>query len=180
MLSGSFFYISLRSSRVVEFCSKYKYVYDREVHITYKGCNEKDTWARLDFVIYKEDHIIILSVDKFQHEDYEVLCEVARMSKVVCSIRQSGDMRRILWLRFNPDSFTVDGETKRVPMKLREKTLAKCIDSSKKLLENSPSVAIYYLYYDCFSSNQGLTAEVTINFDYAREWKELVKGCICD
>jgi hypothetical protein len=57
-------------------------------------------------------HVLILfftkrtvSVDEFQHKDREIICEVARMSKVVCSIRQSGDMKRILWLRFNPDSF---------------------------------------------------------------------------
>ena len=103
------------------------------MHITYKGCGENDTWARLDFVLYKEDHIIILSVDEFQHKHIEVLCEVARMSKVVCSIRQSGDMRRVLWLRFNPDSFTVDGEITKVPMILREKTLSKCIDHSSIL-----------------------------------------------
>ena len=146
-----------------------------------RDAERKILWARLDFVLYKEDHIIILSVDEFQHKHIEVLCEVARMSKVVCSIRQSGDIRRILWLRFNPDSFTVDGETKRVPMKLREKTLAKCIDSSKKLLENSSNVSIYYLYYDCFSNSDNiLTGDVLLSPDYSQEWKELVKGFICD
>jgi len=43
--------------------------FDREVRINY-ACGEQDTWARLDFVIYFENHIVILSVDEFQHIDY--------------------------------------------------------------------------------------------------------------
>ena len=148
--------------------------------ITYMRCGENDTWARLDFVLYKEDHIIVLSVDEFQHRDYEVVCDVARMSKVVCAVRQAGDMRNILWLRFNPDTTQIDGENIRFPLSEREKVLSRCIDSSGDLLDNA-SVVIYYLYYDSFTNQDGsLTAEVTLHPDYSDQWKPLVKGVIVE
>jgi len=113
-------YLKKKEEWVVKFCQLHGYSYDREVHITYRRCGEEDTWARLDFVLYKKYHVVILSVDEFQHCDREVLCEVARMSKVICSVRQAGDDRGVLWLRFNPDSVQLDGNRIRVPLRQRE------------------------------------------------------------
>jgi hypothetical protein len=149
--------------------------------VTYQGCGESDTWARLDFVLYKKDHLIILSVDEFQHYDREVVCEVARMSKVVCSVRQAGDTRPILWLRFNPDYFSVDGQRVRTPLAQREVVLFDCITRSAALLEGRGEVAVYYLYYDSTTRATGLPVpEVIQQPDYASSWKELVVGCFVE
>ena len=149
-------------------------VYDREVHITYQGCGENDTWARLDFVIYKEDHIVIVSIDEFQHRDYEVECDVARMSKVVVSIRAAGDMRRILWLRFNPDTFEVHGVRTRVPPTVRGRVLVDSIRRSAELL-GGRDLAVVYMYYDCTLTQQGdSVAEITHHPSYSPLWKQVV------
>lgn len=65
-------------------------------------------------------------------------------------------------------------------MKLREKTLSDCIDISQKPLGNSPNIAIFYLFYDCFSNEDGsrLTAEIKFDPDYSKELVLLVKDCI--
>lgn len=156
------------------------YAFDRELHVSYKACGEDDTWARLDFVLYKEDHVVILSVDELQHADREVLCEVARMSKVVCSIRASGDARRIVWIRFNPDTVRLDGEKVRRPMKDRETVLANTIRASDTLFEGTDQeIAIVYLYYDAHTARDGtLQAEVIGDPDYADTWKQLVSRVV--
>jgi hypothetical protein len=166
-------YLKKKEEWVAAFCREHGLAYDREVHVTYRQCGENDTWARLDFVFYKEDHIVILSVDEFQHQDYEVACEVARMSKVMCSIRQAGDMRRILWLRFNPDSFSIDGERARVGIKERAQVLRKYLQGSASLL-GQREVAVCYMYYDCTQQNGVLVPDVVNHPDYNRGWRDVV------
>lgn len=156
-------------------------LYQREVHITYHGCGEKDTWARLDFeIIHTENHIIIVSVDEGQHYRNGVLCEVARMSKVVCSIRAAGDMRRMVWIRFNPDPVKLDGRTVRRTKAERGKQLLETIKNSGGILASTTNeVSIVYLYYDAYTTkDEVLRAEVTNDRDYADVWKPMIHSVV--
>ena len=156
-------------------------LFNREVHITYRGCGEKDTWARLDFeIVHTDNHIIIVSVDEGQHYRNGVLCEVARMSKVVCSIRAAGDMRRLVWIRFNPDQVKLDGKTVRRTKKERGEKLLETIKNSGAILESTPNeIAMVYLYYDAYTTTDGrLQAEVTQDPDYADVWKPLIHSVV--
>ena len=162
---------------VVKFLKKSNIIFDREINISYKNCGENDTWAWLDFVIYKEDHIIILSVDEFQHYDYEVECEVSRMSKVITAIRQNNDMRSILWIRFNPDYFSVDGEKQKINITNREMILLNCIKNSRILLNNKQLV-IQYLFYNTVEIENKMIVETTLNPTYNTLWKDLVNESI--
>jgi len=122
--------------------------------------------------------VVILSCDEFQHINYEVVCDVARMSKVVCSIRQAEDMRPILWLRFNPDTFHVNGEATRVGIDERATTLADMINNSQTYLGNR-EVALYYLYYDVVQTASGdTTLEISYHPDYSHRWKDVIAGCV--
>jgi hypothetical protein len=153
--------------------------------ISFRNCGEIDTWARLDFVIYKEDHIIILSVDEFQHMDYEIVCEVARMSKIMCAIRSSGDERHILWLRFNPDFFSCNGEPVRIGKTAREERIIQCIEDSEKMIFKQRDISLYYLYYDCFKDDDEdeddvIIPIVSLSLEYDPQWAELICGTIID
>jgi hypothetical protein len=172
-------YLKKKEEWMVKFLTRNKIAFDRELVIDYRKCGEQDTWARLDFVLYKEDHIIILSVDEFQHIDYEVVCDVARMSKVVCSIRCTGDMRPIIWLRFNPDYFSVNGEKIKIKVEDREEVLLNCIDNSVDMLVDGKDVMVYYLFYDLVEQiNGNRVAEVTLDPDYDELWKPTVIDAI--
>lgn len=147
--------------------------FDREARISYH-CDKdagglQNTLARLDFVIYKPDHLVICSVDEFQHVDYGVACDVARMSKVATAIRQSGDMRPVCWLRINPDTVRVNGERAKIPRKTREAVIIRSIRNSDQLLRGK-EVAVHYLFYDV----QDGVAAVTIDQEYDSHWKLLV------
>lgn len=173
-------YVKKKEEWLVKFFKQHGFEHDREVHVTYRGCGETDTWARLDFVIYKEDHVIIFSCDEFQHEERDVTCEVARMSKIVCSIRQAGDMRPVLWLRFNPDTVRLNGKPFRVSIEDRAARLADIINNSSEYLKGK-QLALYYLYYDVVYSATGkLIPEVSCHPDYNEQWKEVITGCIVD
>jgi len=58
----------------------------------------------------------------------------------------------------------------------RGERLVRCIDSSSELLGNA-EVAVYYLYYDSMTNEDGnFTAEVVLHPDYSDQWRALVKG----
>ena len=170
-------YIKKKEEWMVSFLKTNNYLFDRELTIDYRNCKEVDTWARLDFVIYKENHIIILSVDEFQHQDYEIECDVARMSKVVCAIQCSGDLRPILWLRFNPDYFSVNGKKMKVTEEERKSVLKNCLDTSDELID-CRNVAIYYLFYDTIEEEDSCVPEITLDCKYSSSWAELVVDSI--
>jgi hypothetical protein len=173
-------YVKKKEEWFVRFCLKHELGYDREVHISYRHCGENDTWARLDFVFgISLDLVVIASIDEFQHVDYDVACEVSRMSKVVCSIRASGDTRRIVWLRVNPDYFSVDGEKTRVSLAQREEVLLRCLRSPEAMIGSNESVAVWYMWYDCHRlSNGDLRPDVLNDPTYDPVWQPLVRGCI--
>ena len=175
-------YIKKKEEWIVALLKKNDIAFDRELTISFKNYGEADTWTRLDFVIYKEDHIIILSVDEFQHLDYEIICDVARMSKIVCAIRASGDERRILWLRFNPDFFSYDGEKMRVEKKNREDRILQSIINSEQMITDQNNVSIYYLYYDCYldEDDDKLKPVIALSPEYDPQWSALICGTIID
>ena len=118
-----------------------------------------------------------MSVDEFQHCHYEVECDVARMSKVVTAIRAASDERAIVWLRFNPDYFCVDGIKQRVPIAERGARLIETIRQSRSTVPYS--VSITYLYYDSITSRNGsCRSEILESPKYSREWSVLVRPAI--
>jgi hypothetical protein len=155
--------------------------FDRELFVSYKNCGENDTFARLDFVVNSSlDVVTIVSCDEMQHKDREVLCEVARMSKVVAAVRASGDMRKILWVRFNPDTVALNSENVRRPIKDREAVLVDTIRGAPDFFSDTEQeVAIVYMYYDAYETRDGtLRADITNHPDYADVWKPLIARVI--
>jgi len=106
------------------------------------------------------------------------------MSKIVCAIRASGDERSILWLRFNPDFFSCNGEKMRLEKKDREaRILQSIINSEQMITDQNNVVSIYYLYYDCYldeKDDDKLKPVIALSPEYDPQWSALICGTIID
>ena len=86
---------------------------------------------------------VLLEVDETQHEGYPVGCELSRMMDSTACIRMGGDTRNLLWLRFNPDAYQVDGVSERTPKVDRYKHLEHVL----RTYTPTRAMAVMYLYY---------------------------------
>jgi len=110
------------------------------------GCGKE----RPDFVFECAGYFLILEVDEYQHSHYNVECEHTRM----INISQSLGMPTI-FLRYNPDRFTMKNKVMDVPKKKRLEQLKEILDTylhvDLNLLNNFCSVV--YLFYNDYDVN---------------------------
>lgn len=144
----------------------HKIDYKREHNINFKCINNDDTYCRIDFIIIKNGVVIFLEVDEQQHLWYPLLCETRRMAQVYQTLMMEDNTLPVVFLRYNPDTFYVDGKKSKIHKKERHKILLKEIDNCSKYTQN----AIKYLFYD---TQQG---DLTIlnDAEYLQEIKSLV------
>lgn len=93
--------IAKRKEEIVKnFLNQNNIMYQREFYIG-KSCGAN----RVDYLLDIGTHFIALEVDEFQHTkgNYQTSCEYARMNNIQISLGLP-----IIFLRFNPDPFTVD------------------------------------------------------------------------
>ena len=102
-------------------------------------------YNRPDFLLLTKhlDRIVIISVDEHEHntENYTWECEIARMHKVIASLRigKRYDPRPVVWIRFNPNAYKVNGRTQRTTMRKRYAALLEAIDTAP--------VGFNYMFY---------------------------------
>ena len=92
---------------------------------------------------------VFLEVDEHQHEfgyDASLSCDMKRMAKVMTSLTiEAGDsVPRVLWLRYNPHSYRVDGDLVSIPKVEREEWLVAFL---RDAVLDEP-LAIAYAFYD--------------------------------
>ena len=105
------------------------------------------SFALVDMVVEQPTRRALLSIDENQHRDESLGCEIARMTSVIQGIALSDNVRPLLWIRFNPDAYRVDGHLQRMPKKRRYEQLL-------QLLRDVPDVTgVVYMYYDVDSNN---------------------------
>lgn len=119
-------------------------------------CLTSGSFARIDFVLDLNGHIIMLEVDEDQHCGYDPSCEAARMAKITESLALEGNMLPITFLRYNPHTFSVAGVPTRIPKRQREARLLELIKSSRSPLYHGLPMSILYMYYDSTSDGQAL------------------------
>tara|TARA_Y100000591_G_scaffold273055_1_gene248831 strand:+ start:211 stop:747 length:537 start_codon:yes stop_codon:yes gene_type:complete len=134
-----------KEERVKDFLNENDIPFEREVSIEFSCFDTSGKRARIDFVIPRPWGCILLEVDEDQHKfyNYEVSCEVKRMMDVVTSIRTESDSK-ILFIRYNPDPFSIDGKKQKVSREERETKLLELIQMYNPHID----VAIQYLFYD--------------------------------
>jgi hypothetical protein len=130
--------------------------YRREHHVDFTcvvGGNRRQ-FARIDFLITFENKIVMLEVDEGQHRfgDYSVGCDMRRMARIVESLAVEGNTIPILFVRYNPHSFKVDGHTKTVKRDKREEALLQKINASTDTDTDGTPLNILYMYYNAITN----------------------------
>jgi hypothetical protein len=107
------------------------------------GCTTKE---RPDFVIQPLTgrHWVSIEVDEHQHMQGEYTCEEVRMQNITQALRQKG-----IFIRYNPDSFKVNGKNKKADFTNRIKVLLETLDIAMKKTE-CETLEVVYLFYDDF------------------------------
>jgi hypothetical protein len=110
------------------------------------SCNLKRPDFVIDFPLFK----IIVEVDENQHKSYAKECEIIRMKQ----IHQSFGGTPVIFIRYNPDSFKLNGVEQNINTLSRMKILEKYINSYKNIDEWNLPLSCVYLFYDEYQNNK--------------------------
>jgi uncharacterized Zn-finger protein len=135
--------------RVRKLLRKAGYDIVSEYRIDFRCVDSSASCAYIDVLILRGGGVIFLEVDEEQHRfGYTVVCDMKRMARVAETLALGGNTLPVLWLRYNPGAFRVDGELQRVPKKQREAELLAFIRAWEFPKEGGQSCFIKYMYYD--------------------------------
>ena len=87
------------------------------------GCSKR----RPDLLLDMGTHVIIIEIDEYQHNDYDTTCEQVRNN----SLWEDVQYRPIVFIRFNPDKYTIGNDTFKSCWKLTKRGLC-VIDETQK------------------------------------------------
>ena len=121
--------------------------FKREQHIDYRCIDPSLTWSRLDFLLpyWKGGHVII-EVDESQHSGNSQSCETTRMNNVVTSWLLEGSDTPVVWIRYNPHAYKINGNKQITTQEDRHKQLLDFLDTLDFV--DQPQVRVYYMFYD--------------------------------
>jgi hypothetical protein len=122
------------------------FVFQRETHISYSCISSDDKkFARLDFLLETVHHRVILEVDEHQHKEvsYSIECDLSRMLYVLSAIKCSQNDRPVLWIRFNPHAYSVDGVRQKTSRRDRYRALVETLRQPR-----DERFVLLYMYYD--------------------------------
>ena len=161
-----------RENALMEYIKEH-YTVDREQQINNSCFESQKKFARVDGVIYFGNLTVIVECDENQHKFYNdsVSCEVARMNNVNTALLCSGNGAdlKILWLRVNPDGFTVDDVRRKV--KQSEK-FARVVDVIGRYQKDGfeGQVGVIYMFYD----TEGGVPSITRDDAYSLHFKPYI------
>lgn len=132
-----------KETRVVKALEKdgWELTHDRRLECT-GGCTQE----RPDVLIDLGHRVLIVEVDEHQHESYPADCELTRMGRLA----QDLGGPPVVFLRWNPDAFRVDGVLQRVKWVQRYAVLVAWLNHmvSCPLHVNAMNYEVVYLFYD--------------------------------
>jgi hypothetical protein len=103
----------------------------------------KEVKSRPDFLFDCDTHLVELEVDQFEHRNYEEGCELARQYNIVAATGLP-----VHFIRYNPDSFSIDGKKVQVGEKRRHALLERELKSAlAQAPEGGEMVRIVHLFY---------------------------------
>lgn len=147
--------------------------FKREHQIDFNCIGDADTsYARVDFLLLRFGRVVFLEVDEEQHKfGYgKSSCDMKRMTKIIETLRLEGNDMRLVFIRYNPNAFTVDYEAQKVLKKNREQNLISILqDADHELFTAITDLTIQYMYYNTVSDY----ADVT----YDPEYNPLMREC---
>ena len=136
--------------------------FDYQVHVPFAGCGigAETTCAYIDFVIYAPWGVICLEVDEFQHKSYDPKCDPRRELDIYGSALLGSNGMKMVFVRYNPDPFTVGGVTMRVSSKDRQSKLLELLQD----MSEPAGFLRYVLFFDKDSAEDALPS-VSVNWD---------------
>lgn len=131
------------------FSEKYPETFVREYRTEHACLTGTNNHSRIDFLFpnYGKFHVAV-EVDEYQHAYYSQICETSRMNNIVSAWCLSGNSVPVIFIRYNPHGFKVDGKTKRTQMAERHRKLIQLLDRIKTM-EPVSDVQVFYMFYDC-------------------------------
>ena len=128
--------------------------FKREKKIDFTCVDADDTFCRIDFVLGYDSGYIFLEVDENQHKfgyDSLLSCDMKRMAKVMASITTECTVTRprIFWLRYNPNSWHVEGVLQSISKNDREVWLTMFLND----MQLEEDLLVGYAYYDVSEGN---------------------------
>lgn len=143
---------------------------EREHQIDFKSCGI-GTFSRIDGVTIQNGILFFIENDENQHKFNVLSCETKRMMDIKCALIQDGNDMPLVFIRFNPDKFTINDKRVYIPKKDR---LKKCADLIKTISINKDTLMtlnIYYMYYNVTDNNLNILSDP----DFPEEMKPCVK-----
>jgi len=137
-------------------------VFEYQYHLPFKACglNSETVRAFVDFAIAKPWGYILLECDEDQHRAYDPSCDVRRDFDIAASVAL-GSQQKLMIVRYNPDSYRVDGKTRTESRKDRIRRLL-------ELLQYEPQG--FERVFLCYDQESGSTLP-----QVAASWGEAVR-----
>ena len=157
-----------RENKVITYLQQFWSV-EREVNVAFNCFATDGKFARLDGVLHFPERglTVILEVDEDQHVHYMVACDARRMMDVTTALMCSTTATpHLLWVRFNPDAFAIDGVKQRVKLADKLQALHHLIATYQPTMP----VAVCYLFYDMLDGEPVVCADA----DYDASLRELL------
>jgi len=160
-----------KETRVFDYLTMAGFCFEREVYISYQCFDTNKSYSRIDavFEFPSRNLRVLLEIDETQHDGYGVACDVRRMNDTALAIRLAGIDANILWVRFNPDAYSIDGDRVRTPWADRVATLVDILNT----FQPSKPMEIMYMYYNTVEGVPAICGDV----EYARDIVDCV-SCI--
>lgn len=152
--------------------------YVREHRVDFRCVNDPEgLCARIDFLLLENAKIICVEIDEDQHKDRPIICECARVAKIFESLALEGNSLPVVFLRFNPNKYTLDGKQQSITKNIR---FDKLLDELKyiKNQDDLPPLSIKYMFYDTISINNVYRACCLNDPEYFPALRECVTGTI--
>ena len=130
--------------------------FEYQKYLPFAGCDldSETKYAFVDFAITASWGALLLEVDEFQHNSQDASCDVRRDFDM-CASLALGSGHKVVVLRYNPDSFKIDGKSVLVSTKDKQRCLVEVICAW--LLEDpapDKQLARFFMYYDGCSDSQ--------------------------
>jgi hypothetical protein len=134
-----------KEERVAEVLRSADIAFDREYYVDLRSIGA--TCARVDFRVAAHGCVLLLEVDEKQHTSWDYTCDIRRMTRVVESMTLAGNTSPVVFIRYNPDAFVVDGSPVRVQRGAREAALVEVLRSYTATAPQAQLV-VQYMFYD--------------------------------
>jgi len=132
-----------------------------------KFTSKNTVGCRIDYTTIKGNVFFCIENDEHSHEGNPIVDEVNRMIKATEVLQRNGQTLPIVWIRFNPDVYYIDGVKQTTSNTERFDKVIELMDHMIKHQNELKPMNIIYLFYD--------QTDYEPNILYDKEYPEHIK-----